>query len=402
MPFCTQCGTPAAPGARFCVECGGALTAAEAGASPRAPVSAPTTGHGRGSSGITARFVVVFAGVVIIGLVIAVLVLRHLPQREHDLAVARQQAANESQGLPPGHPRIKLPEKAKQLIAGLEAKAHANPKDIKAWTQFGNISMRASLFDPSYYDKALEAFSHILKLDPDNLDALRGMGDYDYDHSKYDEAIAAYEHYLSKKPDDPDVRTDLGTMYLQTGNADQAVVQYKKVLADHPKFFQAYFNMGIAYAGLSKTASAREAFQQALKLAPDEPARKQVTQALARLGSTAPGGQASSSGPPAGVANTDATAAKAGTFEEAMAQMLRSLPVAGPRVQTVQWPSKTKVRVLLNDFPMDKMPAYMATKFLGDLKTRMKSVEASYKITGPIQVDLCDAASGRVMETVKE
>jgi cytochrome c-type biogenesis protein CcmH/NrfG len=402
MRFCPQCGTPSTPGARFCVECGGTLTEAETG-SDAPGVSARAPVRGQPSSGITARFVAVFAGVVIIGLVIAGLVLRHLPQREHDLAVAKQQAANEAQGLPPGHPRIKLPEQAKQLIAGLEAKARANPEDIKAWTQFGNVSMRASVFDPSYYDKAIEAFNHVLKLNPDNLDALHGVGDYDYDHGKYDEAIAAYEHYLSKKPDDPDVRTDLGTMYLQTGNADQAIVQYRKVLAKNPKFFQAVFNMGIAYEGMNNMASAREAFEQALKLSPDDQTRKQVNRMLAQLDSAAEGGQAASSGPPAEAPNAaNAAAAKPATFEGAMEQMLRGLPVAGSRVQTVQWPSKTKVRVLLDNFPMDKMPPFMATKFMGDLKTGVKNVEASYKVTGPIQVDLCDAASGRVMGTVKQ
>ena len=164
--------------------------------------------------------------------------------------VAANPAAGGSQNgsLPPGHPTIELPTEARTFVDKIERDAIAKPKDVAAWNKFGAVSMRAAMFDQTYYGKAEDAYGHVLKLEPDNLDALRGIGDIDYDKQHYDEAIAAYEHYLKKKPDDPEVRTDLGTMYLYTGNADQAVVQYKKAIASKPGFFQAYYNMGIAYA----------------------------------------------------------------------------------------------------------------------------------------------------------
>ena len=210
-----------------------------------------------------------------------------------------------SGSLPPGHPTIELPTEARSFVDKIERDAIAKPKDVTAWNKFGAVSMRAAMFDQTYYGKAEEAYGHVLKLDPDNLDALRGIGDIDYDKQHYDEAIAAYEHYLKKKPDDPEVRTDLGTMYLYTGNADQAVVQYKKAIASKPGFFQAYYNMGIAYAQMNKPDDAAATLKQAIALAPDDTARDQVKALLAKL-----------SGAPSAGASEQAASAKTPAREE--------------------------------------------------------------------------------------
>ena len=189
-------------------------------------------------------------------------------------------------------PRSSCRPRRASFVDKIERDAIAKPKDVMAWNKFGAVSMRAAMFDQTYYGKAEEAYGHVLKLEPDNLDALRGIGDIDYDKQHYDEAIAAYEHYLKKKPDDPEVRTDLGTMYLYTGNADQAVVQYKKAIASKPGFFQAYYNMGIAYAQMNKPDDAAATLKQAIALAPDDTARDQVKALLAKL-SGAPAASAS-------------------------------------------------------------------------------------------------------------
>ena len=85
-----------------------------------------------------------------------------------------------------------------------------------------------------------------------------------------------------------------------------------------------------------------------------------------------------------------------------MEQMLRDLPIAGPKVQSLQWPSPTKTRVLMDNFPMDQMPPFAANKFMTDLKAGIDQAKSAHKIGGPVEVDICDAASGRVMQSVTE
>jgi Flp pilus assembly protein TadD len=355
-------------------------------------------------------FAAVFGGILAIGVVVTILIMRQAPAKPSPQASAPPPTQDigdgqgDSRGFPPGHPTVQIPKQALDFIKQIEQKANANPNDLAAWDQLGDVALRAAAFDPSYYPKAADAYGHVLKIDPENIDALRGIGNIDFDQRKFDEAIAAYEHYLSKKPDDPDVRTDLGTMYLSTSNADQAVVQYKKVLAAHPQFFEAAFNLGVAYSQMNKPDDARTALQAALKMAPDGEARNRVNQMIASLNTppaTAPDIAGATSAPPPSVASNGA-APTTGTFQEAMEHMVRGLPIAGPKVQSLQWPSPTKARVLMDNFPMDQMPPFAANKFTTDLKAGIDQTKAAHNVSGPVEVDICDAASGRVMQTVTE
>jgi len=472
MRFCPQCGAPLLAGAKFCVECGRALDAAASGAGV-----ADGAARGLGRNTMTSTFMFVFVALAVFGLAAAGWIYVKTPEvvREQiasapvsvpssaapasgpgaaapnapapDQNVAANPAAGGSQngGLPPGHPNIELPTEARSFIDKIERDANAKPKDVVAWNKFGAVSMRAAMFDQSYYGKAQDAYGHVLKLDPDNLDALRGIGDIDYDKQQYDEATAAYEHYLKKKPDDPEVRTDLGTMYLYTGNADQAVVQYKKAIAEKPGFFQAYYNMGVALAQQNKPEDAAATFKQALALAPDDNARTQVKELLAKL-SGAPAAGASikaasaatpstgkiSAAPAVSVAAKNTAAAKSTAaaaspaasaaiaakepaspaavsttsseddFHDAVETMVRGLPIAGPKVTSVQWPDKLKAKVLMDSFPMDQMPPFAKAKFLTDLKAGIDSAKKDNNISSPVEVNIVDGASGNVMETVTE
>ena len=405
MRFCPECGTPLMAGAKFCVECGAALS-----------VSTPSPSSGTRQTmrnlPITTAFVGVFLAITVLGLLAAGWVMLRKPDTIQNAGssaapeVAPGSGTNSMGGtagnaapgqLPPGHPKVQLPTEARSFIDKIEKEAEANPNDIAKWNKLGGVTMRAAMFDQSYYAKATEAYGHVLKIDPDNLDALRGIGDVDYDAEKYDQAIAAYEHYLKKKPDDPEVITDLGTMYLYTGNADQAVAQYHKALKLKPDMFQAYFNLGIAYAQQDKPADAQAALKRADELAPDDTARNQVKEVIAKI--TGRLGQTSSGG---GEAAAAAPIAPASTFQGEIEQVVRGLPIAGPKVGSVEWPDKTTARVMMNNFPMDQMPPFAKDKFMTDLKSGIDSAKKDYKVTGTVRVDLVDSASGRVMETVAE
>jgi tetratricopeptide (TPR) repeat protein len=415
MRYCPQCGAPLMAGAKFCVECGRAIDGGAASAGSSGGSANPLSQTLRNQP-LTFAFIAVFLGITIVGLAAAGWIMLRTPPVVHPVVASAPQASlsggatasNSMEGtagnsapgqLPPGHPTVQLPTEARTFIDQVEKEAQAKPKDIGAWNKYGTVTMRAAMFDSSYYSKATEAYAHVLKLDPDNLTALRGIGDIDYDNNKYDEAIAAYEHYLKKKPEDPEVRTDLGTMYLYTGNADQAVIQYKRALSYKPDMFQAYFNLGVAYAQEDKVKDATEALTRARKLAPDANARAQVEGLLAKITGVPPPAMASSQAPPA-AATPPAPAAT--TFHGQIEQVVRTMPVAGTKVGAVQWPGQLKATVTMNDFPMDKMPPFAKQRFLSDLKSGIASAKKNFKVSGKVEVDLVDGGSGRVMESVTE
>ncbi|HUO04364.1 MAG TPA: tetratricopeptide repeat protein [Candidatus Binataceae bacterium] len=429
MKFCPQCGEPLLAGAKFCVECGRELATSASGAGP----DIWSGSHARDSvlrrSNLTMAFTGVFLSITVLGLGAAAWIYLRTPSivREqvekvgapelpmrvvkdqppgssdapqtqpapHSASAAPAAGAPNSGGLPPGHPAIELPTEARSFIDKIEKDARSKNKDISAWNKFGAVSMRAAMFDQTYYAKAEEAYSHVLQLDPENTDALRGIGDIDYDKQHYDQAVAAYEHYLKHKPDDPEVRTDLGTMFLYTGNADQAVVQYQKAVTSKPDFFQAYYNMGIAYAQENQPDLAVSTLNKAITLAPDDTIRAQVKDLLAKL--TSPPSPTGAEQPAA-----QAAASPASDFNGEMESMVRGLPIAGQRIDTVQWPEKLHGKVILKDFPMDQMPPFAKDKFVADIKSRIDTAKKDHQVSDKVQIDLVDGPSGRVMATVND
>jgi len=435
MRFCPHCGAPLMAGAKFCVECGKAVTdgapaAAAAAGSPSAKKEAPPKPPSTSAVQLTTAFIVVFLSIAILGLgAAAYLYLRPVAESPRQMATAQpppqsdqsapgDQTAStggstQSDGqLPPGHPKIELPTEARTFIDKIEKEANDHPKDVDAWVKLGTVTMRAALFDNSYYLKASNAYAHVLKLDPENTDALRGIGDIDYDQQHYDEAAAAYEHYLKHNPKDPEVITDLGTMYLYTNNADQAIAQYKKAIAIKPDLYQPYYNLGVAYGEQGDKGDSAIAFTKAIALAPDDDRKNQAKTAFtkytgmsaeqaSKVAATLPQAKmASAAGAASAPAKSQSTGASG--FHSAFEDMIRNIPFAGPKVSAVNWPENHKATVMMDHFPMDQMPPFAKDKFLGDLKAGIDSAKSANHITGKVQVDIVDAQSGRVMQSVTQ
>jgi hypothetical protein len=160
--------------------------------------------------------------------------------------------------------------------------------------------------------------------------------------------------------------------------------------------------MGVAYLRLNETDKAHEAFDQALKGAPDDETRKQIKEAIAKFsGSPVPAeGEEASAGAANGASASNSAAAPANTFEGAIENMVRGVNFMGPKVKSVEWPDKHKALVLLDDFPMDEMPAGAKKKFIDDIKNGIAKAKTQYKVDGSVEVDLADAASRKTMETV--
>lgn len=419
-------------GAKFCVECGRPIVAASTEADADTTPSSGRSARARiAATSLTTAFIVAFAAITVIGLGAAGWILLRTPTAGHQQAASESAVAQNGTGspipngnasnpmggtvgnnapnqLPVGHPRVQLPTEARSFIDKIEKDAKAKPKDINAWNELGNVTMRAAMFDDSYYTTAETAYAHVLELDPNNTTALRGVGDIDYDTNKYDQAVAAYEHYLKEKPNDPEVRTDLGSMYLYTGNADQALIQYQRAIKLKPDMFQAYYNMGVAFAQENKNGDAQAALKKAYTLAPDDNARNQVKDLMGKIAGASgtlaslPGGGAAATSNEAAPPSQPAITTPATTFQGDLEKIVRAMPVVGPKVGSFQWPSKNKARMLMENFPMDQMPPFAKHKFLSDIKSSIDAAKKDYKVTDHVQLQIVDSASGHVMETVTE
>ena len=386
--FCPQCGTRSFPDAKFCHHCGRPL-----GSEARV-----ATAPGRRATSLGTTVLGVF---LIVGLGIWYAILTPAPARPGAGAGERPSAApaTASSGpaeLPAGHPKVTvpLPAEAKSFIADLAAKAKERPKDVDAWLKLGQVEFRAAQLDAAYYPDALAAFEHVLELDPNNADALRGVANVHYDRDEHAQAIGYYERFLALRPDDESARTDLATMYLYSGQTDRAIATYKDVIRRNPSFLQAHYNLGVTYHGQGDDGAALAELEIARGLAPDDAVRGQIDEMIATLKGEARPNAAANATP-----STTGDGAKS-PFQTAAEEAFRGHPIMGPRIVRFEWSAPGSGRVLVANFPMQTMPDAVRTKFTTRLTEQLRAIASAHPVDGAVRVDIADASSGAVMATV--
>jgi tetratricopeptide (TPR) repeat protein len=314
-------------------------------------------------------------------------------------------ATGGSQQLPQNHPPVTLPEEVRKRITEFANQAKEKPQDVGVWKSLAEMQFRASQIEASYRSAALESFKHVLELAPNDPDALKGLGNIHYDFEEHAKAIDYYQRYLAQKPDDPGVRTDLGTMYLYSNNFDQAIGEYQTVIAKDPGFFQAYFNLGVAYNEKGEKGKSLEALNKAKSLTTDQAVRDRIDQFLTQISAPAspPVAQAPPTTPPPSsspqVAQVQVDASLS-PFQQAVEKVLRGANIMGERINRIEWTSPTEARVLLQNFPMSGMPPQVRAGLVGRLQTKILEAREATGVSTAAKIELIDLDSQQVMETL--
>jgi len=404
--FCPECGAAIETGASFCGSCGQPIGSTK-----------PATGA------------LPLAGIISLVSLLALgagfwLYFRLAPEPPRPLkpgerapgVMANAAAPATAPGGVPGanHPPFELPEDIKTYMATLQQEADANPDDKEKWKTLAGVYYRASRLDPTYAEKAVRAFEHLVELDENDLDGLRGLGNLAYDQQDRKGAIDYYERYLANAPADAEVRTDLGTMYYESGERDRAIAEYERVLATSPSFYQAHFNLAVVYDASGDREKSHAALEKARDLTTEEAVKQRIgalleiartqdlslTDAASTLAQTAQAAPPPAGAPGAPPPAPAEPAAAADTFQGAVEQLFRGHRIAGPKVVDIEWPEPDKARVLMANFPMDQMPEVMKIGYLGKMSDGLKAAQERFAVEGPVTIELVDKPSGNVMATV--
>jgi len=394
--YCTQCGSQISDEARFCTQCGTARAGTATGA-PRAtaPLAAPTAKPDLG------RYAPLLVVLTVVGLVLGTIFVGLLAPKQPPQIVQRQGTGAPAAGqpgaapLPQDHPPLTIPAQVREAILDLEKKAEENKDDLRTWSHLGEVLYRAGQIEKPYLDGADRAFRRVLELEADNLDALRGLGNIAYERNATADAIGFYQKFLAQKPDDLSVRTDLGTMFLASGDVEAAVRTYDAVLKEDPKFFQAQFNLAIAYRTAGQEDAALASLRQARDNAPDEDTRKQIDELLARVATPGAPGAAP------GAESVAAPAAPPGSaFRTAVESIFRTHQILASKVQRLDWQDDTNLTAVLTGFPMAQMPPEMRTMFLTRMQDRIAAAKQANGVSATVTIELVDFESGERMDAI--
>ncbi len=147
------------------------------------------------------------------------------------------------------------------------ADGKAAPKDMSiAWAIRGN-----TLFNKRAFDKAIEAYSKAVDLDPDNFAIINSRG-WAYEATgKDDQAIADYNSALQKRPNFAIAYNNRGTLHLRHGALQSALDDFNAALRIKNDMFFAHDNRGRVLAMNRDFDGALADFAAAEQLNPTPP-----------------------------------------------------------------------------------------------------------------------------------
>ncbi len=119
------------------------------------------------------------------------------------------------------------------------------------------------------YEAAIEVFTELIELDPENPDVYKNRGVAHMKLSQYDAAIQDFEKTKEMMPDLKGLHSNLGVAWYYKGEYEKAIASYDMEIALSPGSHYAYFNRAICWAELRKYDKSMEDIDQTLMLAPD-------------------------------------------------------------------------------------------------------------------------------------
>ncbi len=223
--------------------------------SPLAPTAAlnthsakPPTDHGYWNSvGLTA-FVLIAAGLFVLGGTAIVILL---PKRAA-LEAAKRASENQPSSM---------------------------PENASAY-----ISRGLAKLEEKSYDQAIEDFNEAIRLDPKDALAYNNRGLAWLAKESYDQAIEDFNEAIRLDPKDASAYSSRGWAFLAKKDYDRAIEDFDKAIRLDPKDASAYSSRGSAFLAKKDYDRAIEDFEEAIRLDPKHPlAHKGLAIAKGRL-----------------------------------------------------------------------------------------------------------------------
>lgn len=117
-------------------------------------------------------------------------------------------------------------------------------------------------------EEALAALRAVVRSQPDNPGAHRGLAVALAEAKQYAEAEAEFRAALARDPNDGESLTGLGNVLDATGRAEEAIAQHKAAIERNASFAPAHYNLGCVYFKNGRAGEAEAEFRAALRSDP--------------------------------------------------------------------------------------------------------------------------------------
>ena len=134
---------------------------------------------------------------------------------------------------------------------------------------------------PADYQARITEAEKIVAKDPKNFQAWVSLGNDYFDTSQPQKAIDAYSKALEINPNSPDILTDQGVMFRKVGWFDKALANFEKAQQVEPKHLQSLYNIGVVYMeDMKQPDKAFKVWSKYLELDSTSPTAQQIKSAM--------------------------------------------------------------------------------------------------------------------------
>jgi len=137
-----------------------------------------------------------------------------------------------------------------------------------AWSA-AELNLALAYWKLGKYSESQDVLLELLKREPGNVEAVRGMSANALDQK--DTANALRWHLCLRELGDrsPEVLQNTAILYQQSGEIDSAIRTYREAIAAKPDFAEALLNLGHALQSAGDDKGARDSWVRALELKPE-------------------------------------------------------------------------------------------------------------------------------------
>ena len=124
-------------------------------------------------------------------------------------------------------------------------------------------------FQEKKFEMVCVVTNQILKINPDNCNAMQLLGLSYSALQRHDEAVEVLSKCLEHHPDNPETLNDLALSYSNKRNFQKSIELIEKAISIKPEMASLYGNLGLQYRHIQDHYKAIECFRKGIKIQPD-------------------------------------------------------------------------------------------------------------------------------------
>jgi tetratricopeptide (TPR) repeat protein len=168
----------------------------------------------------------------------------------------------------PAYPIVELASRTRTLRIGENEPEAVDPADNPDWMRWNNLGI--ALLDQFQYAESVAAFSEVIKLRHDYVDAYTNVGLTEIVWEKYESARTAIRKALTLDPNNARALYYDGLLQRRAGNTEKEIADFRKVVEMFPQSRDARRELGITYYQQKDEGNALEQFEALQKIDPDD------------------------------------------------------------------------------------------------------------------------------------